>query len=146
MTEGILRDPVRVGEDWREDTMEIAGLGTQIVDCARVRTLIEKHDETFLTQVYSEREVLFCRDRTQATEHYAAVWAAKEAVFRALGTTWRKGVPWTEVEIYCDNPIEPVVIVTGSTREIYDANGIKMIHLSMAHSREFATATAIAVR
>ena len=126
--------------------MEIAGLGTQIVDCVRVRALIEKHDETFLAQVYSERELIFCRDRTHATEHYAAIWAAKEAVFRCLGTTWRKGMPWTDVEIVCDNPVEPVVVVSGTAREIHDDRGIKIIHLTMAHCREFATATAIAVR
>jgi holo-[acyl-carrier protein] synthase len=126
--------------------MEIAGLGTQVVDCLKVRKLIEKHAEAFLDQVYTAREQAFCRERTHATEHYAALWAAKEAAFRSLGTTWRKGVAWTEVEVNCDNPVEPTVVVTGATRGLMESRGVRTVLLTMAHCRAFATATAIAVR
>lgn len=126
--------------------MDIAGIGTQVVDCLRVRKLIDQHGERFLAQVYTAREQLFCRDRTRSTEHYAAVWAAKEAVFRSLGTTWRKGVAWTDVEVLCEKPVEPAVIVTGPTKELLDGRGVRNVLVTMAHCRAFATATAIAVR
>lgn len=126
--------------------MEIAGLGTQVVDCLKVRKLIERHAERFIDQVYTRREQAFCRERTHATEHYAAVWAAKEAVFRSLGTTWRKGIAWTDVEVLCENPIEPAVVVTGATRGLLEARGVRNVMLTMAHCRTFATATAVAVR
>ena len=126
--------------------MEIAGIGTQVIDCLRVRKLIDEHGERFLAQVYTTREQLFCRDRTHTTEHYAAIWAAKEAVFRSLGTTWRKGTAWTDVEILCENPVEPAVVVTGPTRELLTGRGVRNVLVSMAHTRSFATATAIAVR
>lgn len=126
--------------------MEIVGLGTQVVDCLRVRKLIERHGELFLTQVYTTREQIFCRDRRQVTEHYAAIWAAKEAVFRSLGTTWRKGVSWTDIEIVCENPLEPTVVITGATTERLAPRGVQRVLVTMAHSRAFATATALAVR
>jgi len=126
--------------------MEIVGLGTQIVECLKVRRLIDKHAELFLDQVYTSREMLFCRDRKMSTEHYAAVWAAKEAVFRSLGTTWRKGTSWLDIELVCSNPIEPVVIVSGPTKQLQLARGVIDFKLSMAHSRIYATATAIALR
>jgi holo-[acyl-carrier protein] synthase len=126
--------------------MEIAGLGTQVADCLRVRKLIEKHAERFLDEVYTAREQAFCRERAHATEHYAAVWAAKEAVFRSLGTTWRKGTAWTDVEVLCESPVEPAVVVTGATRGLLEARGVRNVMLTMAHCRAFATATAIAVR
>lgn len=126
--------------------MEIVGLGTHVTDCARVRKMIEKHAEAFLDQVYTPREQAFCRERTHATEHYAAVWAAKEAVFRSLGTTWRRGTAWTDVEVSCENPLEPTVVVTGATRGLMEARGVWNVLVTMAHHRAFATATAIAVR
>ncbi len=126
--------------------MEIAGLGTQVVDCLRVRRLIERHGEAFLAQVYTLREQVFCRDRKHATEHYAAVWAAKEAVFRSLGTTWRRGVAWTDVEVVCDNPVEPYVVVSGPTKELLDQRGVKNVLVTMAHTRAFAPAPALAVK
>jgi holo-[acyl-carrier protein] synthase len=126
--------------------MEIAGIGTHVVDCLRVRKLIERHGEVFLAQVYTLREQVFCRDRRHATEHYAAVWAAKEAVFRSLGTTWRRGTAWTDVEVVCENPVEPFVVVSGPTRELLDQRGVRNVMVTMAHCRAFATATAVAVK
>jgi holo-[acyl-carrier protein] synthase len=146
MMKGILPGRGRPAEVQQGGPMDIAGVGTQVVDCLRVRKLIDRHGEVFLSQVYTPREMTFCRDRAHSTEHYAAVWAAKEAVFRSLGTTWRKGTAWTDVEVLCDNPVEPAVVVTGATKDLLDARGVRNVHLSMAHCRAFATATAIAVR
>ena len=125
--------------------MEIVGLGTQVLDCARVRVLIDQHGETFLKRVYTDREVAFCNSKKQTTEQFTALWAAKEAVFRCLGTTWKRGTSWTDVEIVCDAGSSDVV-VTGPTSELMAARGVTQIILSTAHCRAFATATAIAVR
>lgn len=126
--------------------MAIVGLGTHVVECVRVRKLIARHGEAFLLRVYTTREVVFCRDRTHSTEHYSALWAAKEAVFRSLGTTWRKGVAWTDVEIVADGPAGPTVVLAGPTAALADARGARGILVTMAHTRAFATATAVAVR
>lgn len=124
--------------------MRIVGIGTQIVDCLRVRKLIDRHGEVFLGQVYTLPEIAYIRDRRHSTEHYAAMWAAKEAVFRSLGTTWRRGIAWTDVEIACENAIEPLVRVTGQTATLLTQRGVVQIQVSMAHCRAYATATAIA--
>ena len=126
--------------------MTIAGIGTQIVDCLRVRKLVDRYGERFLGQVYTDREQSYIRDRRHSTEHYASVWAAKEAVFRSLGTTWRRGMAWTDVEVVCENPLGPTVIVVGPTAELLAARGVASVLVSMAHCRAYATATAIAVR
>jgi holo-[acyl-carrier protein] synthase len=124
--------------------MDVVGLGTQILDCGRVRKLIDRHGEAFLTQVYTEREIVYCRDRTHSTEFYAAVWAAKEAVFRSLGTKWRRGVAWTDVEIVCDTAIEPRVVLAGATQRLAAERKVAAIRVSFAYTRMTATATAIA--
>jgi holo-[acyl-carrier protein] synthase len=121
----------------------IVGLGTQVVECVRVRKLIDRHGEAFLTRVFTPREIAFCRDRSHSTGHYAAVWAAKEAVLRSLGTTWRKGLDWTDIEIAADGP---TATLSGPTRELADGHGVTAVLVTTAHTRAFATATAIACR
>jgi holo-[acyl-carrier protein] synthase len=126
--------------------MDIAGIGTQVMECVRVRKLIDKHGEVFLRQVYTDRETRQCHAKKHATEQFTAVWAAKEAVFRSLGTTWRRGVSWTDVEVVCENGGPPAVVVTGATAELMAGRGVGKILLTMAHCRAFATATGIAVK
>ena len=125
--------------------MGILGLGTQVMECARVRQLIDEHADVFLKQVYTDREVRFCNGKKQTTEHFTAIWAAKEAVFRALGITWKRGMNWTDVEIVHDNGAPPHASVSGATRELMAARGVNHILLTMAFCRSFGTATAIAV-
>jgi holo-[acyl-carrier protein] synthase len=126
--------------------MEIVGLGTQVMDCTRVRKLIDQHAETFLRQVYTDREVSHCNAKRQTTEQFTALWAAKEAVFRSLGTTWKRGTNWTDVEVVHDNGGPPRVVLSGPIAELMAARGASHIVLSMAFCRDFATATAIATR
>ena len=126
--------------------MEIVGLGTQVMECARVRKMIDQHGEVFLKQVYTDGEVAHCNTKRQSTEHFTALWAAKEAVFRALGTTWKRGMNWADVEVVHDNGSPPRVVVVGQTAELLAVRGVSQILLSTAFCRDFATATAVAVR
>src|SRR5262245_10264231 len=98
--------------------MEILGMGTDIVECLRVGRMIERHGELFLGRVYTEREVRFCQSRRRATEHFAARWAAKEAVLKALGQPWRRGVEWTDVEVVQEAGASPEVVLYGPTKEL----------------------------
>ena len=79
--------------------MEILGIGTDIVECLRIGRMIEEHGECFLTRVYTEREIRHCHARKRAIEHFAGLWAAKEAVLKSLGMMVRRGACWTEVEV-----------------------------------------------
>ena len=126
--------------------MDIVGLGTQVMECARVRKLIDKHGEEFLRQVYTPREVRYCNGKAQSTEQFTAVWAAKEAVFRALGTTWKRGTNWADVEVVCENGGPPQVVVAGATAQLMAARGVGGFLLTLARCRSFATATSLAVR
>jgi holo-[acyl-carrier protein] synthase len=126
--------------------MEIVGVGTDIVECLRVGRMIEQHGELFLARVYTEREVRFCQSRRRATEHFAALWAAKEAIFKAIGRPWRRGMEWTDLEVSQEPGAVATVLVCGATKEMAQALHISSVHLSMAHCRAYATAHAVAVR
>jgi holo-[acyl-carrier protein] synthase len=126
--------------------MEIVGLGTDIVECVRIRKMIEDHGELFLNRVYTDREIRYCQSRRQAAEHFAGRWAAKEAVLKALGTGWRRGISWRDIEIRNDPSGQPKVAVRGEAKEIAKRMRLQNIHITISHCRQFATAYAIAVR
>jgi len=126
--------------------MEIAGLGTDIVECVRIRKMIADHGELFLQRVYTDKEIRYCQARRQAAEHFAGRWAAKEAVLKALGTGWRRGISWRDVEIRNDPSGQPKVAVRGEAKEIAKRLRLKDILITISHCRQFATAYAVAVR
>jgi holo-[acyl-carrier protein] synthase len=126
--------------------MEIVGIGTEIVECLRIGRMIEQHGELFITRVYTEREIRYCQARKRATEHFAARWAAKEAILKCLGTGWRRGLSWTDLEVRNDTTGRPRVLLCGAAKDIAQRLGVADIHLSLSHCRAYATAYAVAVR
>ena len=126
--------------------MEIVGIGTDIVECVRIGRMIERHGELFLTRVYTEREIRYCQGRRHATEHFAGRWAAKEAILKCLGTGWRRGIAWTDMEVRSEPSGQPRVLVCGAAKDQAQQLRITEILLTLSHCRAYATATAIAVR
>ena len=126
--------------------MEIVGIGSDIVECLRIGRMIEQHGELFLNRVYTEREISHCQSMKHATEHFAGHWAAKEAILKALGTSGRRGLAWTDVEVRNDPNGQPHVYVCGAAKEHARGLRISDILLTVSHCRAYATAYAIAVR
>ena len=126
--------------------MDIVGIGSQIVDCTKVRKLIDQHGEIFLGQVYTTGEMRYCNGRTHVTEHFTAIWAAKEAVLRSMGTKWHRGMSWIDIEVRSERDRAPTVMVGGATEELMAEKNVGSFLLTMAHCRTFATATCLAVK
>jgi holo-[acyl-carrier protein] synthase len=126
--------------------MSIYGLGTDIIECARIAKVIERHGDLFLRRIFTPYEIDYCNGKKRSTEHYAGRWAAKEAIFKALGTGWRGKVQWTDFEIRRDDLGRPVVHVGGTSKDFLIEEKITDILVSLSHCREYATATAVAVR
>ncbi|MDA1180440.1 MAG: holo-ACP synthase, partial [Planctomycetota bacterium] len=79
--------------------MRVIGIGTDIIECLRIAQMIERHGDQFINRVYTDYEMEYCRARKASTQHYAGRWAAKEAVLKALGTGWIRGITWRDVEV-----------------------------------------------
>jgi holo-[acyl-carrier protein] synthase len=126
--------------------MEIVGIGTDIVECLRVGRMIEEHGELFLLRVYTEREIRYCQSRKRTTEHFAAYWAAKEAILKCLGLPWRRGLSWTDMEVRMEAGNRPKVMLCGAAKDIAESQRIGDILLSLSHCRAYATAYALATR
>jgi holo-[acyl-carrier protein] synthase len=125
--------------------MRILGIGTDIVECPRIGRMIEVHGELFLRRVYTEREILYCQARKHALEHFAGRWAAKEAILKAIGTGWSKGIAWTDLEVRNGASGQPTVCVRGGAKDAALARGIGDILISISHCRTYATSYALAV-
>ncbi len=125
--------------------MTVIGIGTDIVECLRIAQMIERHGELFLTRVFTPREIEYCSSRKAATQHYAGRWAAKEAILKALGTGWSRGIRWLDMEIRNDAAGKPTVALGGGAREQCERLGVGNLLISISHCRSHATALAVAV-
>jgi holo-[acyl-carrier protein] synthase len=125
--------------------MDILGIGTDIIECPRIGKMIERHGELFLRKIYTDREIRYCQARKHAIEHFAGLWAAKEAILKAIGTGRRQGVAWTHIEVRNTPDGQPRVMVCGEARELTRQRSIGDILISISHCRTYATAYALAV-
>jgi holo-[acyl-carrier protein] synthase len=126
--------------------MPIIGHGIDIVETARVKHLIDQHGQHFLDRVFTSAEQAYCdASKKRALEHYAGRFAAKEAVLKVLGTGWRGGIAWTDVEVTKDPSGQPQIALTGETARIAATRGITRWLISISHIETHATASAIGV-
>jgi len=123
--------------------VRLIGIGSEIVECLRVARMIERHGEQFINRVYTPAEVAFCNSRRQTTQNFAGRWAAKEAVLRALGVRNRKSFDWRDIEIRRDENGRLTAAFRGAARDIIEERMVGDIHITIAHCRAIATATAI---
>ena len=114
-----------------------------MVDCARLAESVQRHGQHFLDRVFTQTELDYCMGRKRQTEHLAGRFAAKEAVFKVLGTGWQNGISWRDVEVVNESSGQPRVNLTGRSREIADAKGITEILISITHIHTHAVASAI---
>ena len=125
--------------------MRILGIGTDIIECLRIAQMIERHGDLFLERVYTRREIEYCSQRKAATQHYAGRWAAKEAVLKAMGTGWARGISWKDIEVQNEPGGRPAIRLVGGAREACERQGMTSILISMSHCRSHATAYALAI-
>ena len=117
-------------------------LGIDIIKVDRIRAALDRFGPRFSRRVLTEAEQRYVRDRP---ETMAGRWAAKEAVLKALGTGWRRGISWRDVEIRNERSGSPTVALRGGARDYMEQQKISQVLVSISHCRTHATAYAIAV-
>ena len=119
----------------------IVGMGCDIIEIERIARAIKS--ESFIRRVFTAEEAAYCQRRgQQAAASFAARFAAKEAVLKALGTGLREG-SLQEIAVDNDGLGKPLVQLSGHFAMLAKQLGVKNIQISLSHSRELATAYVI---
>lgn len=123
------------------DSHMIIGVGIDIVEIGRIQAAIKRR--AFIDRVFTPAEQAYCESRgVQRAASYAARFAAKEAVLKALGTGLRGGT-WQDVEIKNNSFGRPLVQLTGYYQDLTAQIGVQEIHLSVTHARDYAAAQVV---
>lgn len=123
----------------------ILGHGIDVIEVERLARSLERHGSRFLERVFTPRERAYADAHPKRrVEHLAARFAAKEAALKALGTGWRDGIAWTDVEVTREPSGRPALLVTGRAAEIARERGIAGWSVSLSHTAALAVASVIA--
>jgi holo-[acyl-carrier protein] synthase len=122
----------------------IKGVGIDVVDVARIGSLYRRYGARFLSRIFTEEEIAYCCAQKHADQHIAGRFAAKEAVFKALGMGLFSGVPLTDVAIGRSASGQPRVALDGRAGRDASAAGVRAVHISISHTVDTAVALAVA--
>ncbi len=121
----------------------IVGSGIDIAETVRIGQSLERYGAHFIERIYTPREVCYCERFKNRTERYAAHFAAKEAALKALGTGWRRGVRWLDVEVQHLPSGKPELLLSGRAREVAEELRVRRTTISMSHLEHYAVAHVI---
>ena len=121
----------------------IVGTGIDIVEVPRLAETIARFGERFLKRIFTDAEIHYCDSKANRVERYAARFAAKEAALKAIGTGWRNGIAWRDVEVRREPGGRPNLAFHGRAAEIAARLGMKRASLSLSHTAQQAVAQVI---
>jgi holo-[acyl-carrier protein] synthase len=123
--------------------MKVAGIGVDIVETVRIELSLQRFGDRFLKRVFTEREIEYCQSMKFPARHFAARFAAKEAVSKAFGTGIGKSMGWKDIEVRRKATGEPFAVLHDGAREM--ANRIRVVEamISLSHSDHYAVANAV---
>ena len=117
--------------------------GVDLVEVARIGNALDRHGERLLRRLFTGTEIADCERRRNRLESYAARFAAKEAMLKALGTGWGQGLRWVEMEVAAEPDGRPILRLNGKVEALAAARGVTDVVLSLTHTREHALASVI---
>lgn len=130
--------------EWLQVINMILGIGIDIIEINRIQKSIEKYGNAFIDKIFTKNEIEYCSNKAAKYQHFAARFAGKEAVAKALSSLAPNGFNWKDIEIYnLDNGL-PQVKLFNKLSTFIDSS--KSIMISMSHSEEYVSCFAIIFR
>lgn len=120
----------------------IKGIGIDIVETNRIKTIISRHKNKFLEKVFTAAEIEFCTGKADQFIHFSARWAAKEAFYKALPLCCQAVSSWKSIQIISDNGTgRPLIAICSNTlKSCLQQEKIENLHLSISHEKQFCIA------
>lgn len=119
----------------------VLGLGIDIIEIARIKKSIDRYGDNFLNKVFTENEINYCNSKFNKYQHFAARFATKEAVYKALTSGWKEGLRWKDIEVQNDTSGMPSIKPSGKLEMFLSENA--QLKVSISHSDNYVTAVAI---
>ena len=124
----------------------IFGTGVDIVEVFRMRDAIEQWGDSFLGKIFTPREISYSNSRRFACQHFAARFAAKEAVIKAFGEPRKFPLQWTNIEVLNDGEGKPLLAFHDDALKLKKKKKISDVIVSMSHSKNYAIASVIMLK
>ena len=121
----------------------VVGLGVDIVQNDRIQGIIDKWGEKFLAKIFTKTELDFINRHEQKLQRYASNYAVKEAFVKALGTGFRNGINFHNIQVRRDKLGKPFIELMGSTKSFAEQKGINKIHTTISHEKDYSVAVVI---
>ena len=123
--------------------MSVLGIGVDIVETARIEHSLERFGERFLHRVFTAGEIEYCQSMKYPARHFAARFAAKEAVSKAFGTGIGKSMGWRDIDVHREAAGQPFVVLDGGAKVLATSRKVSAVWLSLSHTEHHAVATAL---
>ena len=124
----------------------LIGLGCDIIETERIKNVLAKHGDRFLKRIFTEEEQAYCNSLKYPHKHYAARWAAKEAVSKAFTTGIGEHLDWTSISVYHGSRKEPLVRLDAKGTALLQQAGGTHVWLTLSHIDSHAMAVAALVK
>lgn len=121
----------------------ILGTGIDLIEVERIRSSYERFGERFLNRILRPSEIAYCLSHKHPAPHLAARFAAKEAISKAFGTGIGAELGWQDMEILRKDTGEPYVVLHGGGQILMQLRKGRIVHISLSHTINHATAMAI---
>lgn len=125
--------------------MRIVATGIDLIECERIRELWDRHGQRVVDRLLTPAEWAYVQSHKDFIPRLAGRFAAKEAILKVLGTGWRGGIAWTDMEILNDRAGSPHLTLSGECARIAEQLGITQILISITHTQNYGAATATGV-
>ena len=118
----------------------IQGIGVDVVELARIKEMIASQGEAFVSKIFTESEIAYCRSKPSPEQHFAARFAAKEAVSKAVQIGWSGIFRWKDVEVQNEPSGAPKILLYNKLADVLAGSSV---HVSLSHSDTTVVAFAI---
>lgn len=123
--------------------MTIYGIGIDVIEVERIEDAMEEFGDRFLERIFTDGERAYCSRQKRPAIHFAARWAAKEAVSKAFGTGIGELLGWQDMEVCRRQSGEPELVLHGKGKDFAEEKGVSQVKISLTHAKSYAAANAV---
>ena len=120
--------------------MSILGIGVDLVEVERIQHSLDRFGERFMNRVYTEGEIVYCQSMKFPARHFAARFAAKEAVSKAFGTGIGKAMGWRDIDVHKKESGEPFLVLQAGADRLAKSRDMKSSWITLSHTDHHAIA------